>query len=367
MEVFVGHQLPVKLQTAEMEYSMEALKGTTMRHCVWILVWGLAFMSVMRADEPYALSRCEIISLPDNRASFSINGEQKVDWHFGDQYPRPFFYPFNGPSGSTLTRMGHPGAPDHDHHRSVWFAHHNVNGVDFWSDNTDGRVRQKQWLSYRDGDNEAVMASLAGWYDGEGRELLEQEIVAAVMPLDNNEYGLEIQITLRPPANAETVELGRTNFGFLAVRMAKTVSEFFGDGRLTSSEGKLGEPEIFGKQARWMDYSGPVPVGTGELRQAVVEGITYFDHPDNPRYPTHWHVREDGWMGASFCMQEGHTISKAKPLVLRYLLHAHAGPYDHQHASAVHIAFTMRPGFYVEKSSRNNHQYEVARGSFPAK
>ena len=37
------------------------------------------------------------------------------------------------PSGATLTRIGHPGAENHDHHRSVWFAHHKVNGLDFWS------------------------------------------------------------------------------------------------------------------------------------------------------------------------------------------------------------------------------------------
>ena len=30
--------------------------------------------------------------------------------------------------------MGHPGAPDHDHHRSVWFAHFKVLGIDFWGD-----------------------------------------------------------------------------------------------------------------------------------------------------------------------------------------------------------------------------------------
>jgi hypothetical protein len=343
-------------------------KGISMRPQLLVLLLTFAANpgSGLRSAEPFRLDRCEVIPLPEHQASFRIAGEEELRWHFGPQYPRPFFYPFNGPAGSTLTRMGHPGAENHDHHRSVWFAHNDVNGVDFWSDNTQGKVRQKRWLSYRDGDDEAVMASLSGWYDGEGRELMEQEIIAALRPLKRNEHALEIQITMRPPEKAETVELGKTNFGFLAVRVAKTLSIHFGGGELTNSEGQVGEPEIFGKQARWMDYSGPVATGSGRERRRVVEGITYIDHPSNPRYPTYWHVREDGWMGASFCMQQGYTITKDEPLVLRYLLHAHSGPYDHQRAKAVHHAFASRQGFDVAKSTKKHLQFEVVRRGSPA-
>ncbi|MCH7919421.1 MAG: PmoA family protein [Planctomycetes bacterium] len=76
---------------------------------------------------------------------------------------------------------------------------------------------------------------------------------------------------------------------------------------------------------RWMDYSGPIAVGEGPDRKSTVEGVTYFDHLSNPRFPSYWHVREDGWMGASFGMHEPFTIHRDKPLVLRYLLYAHAG------------------------------------------
>jgi hypothetical protein len=313
------------------------------------------------ASEPLGISRCEVIPLTDHQTLFTINGEEKVRWHSGERYPRPFFYPFNGPSGTSLTRMGHPGAPDHDHHRSIWFAHQNVNGVDFWTDNTTARIRQKQWLSYHDGADESIMASLLGWYDGEGRELMEQELVAAVVPQAAGQFALELQLTMRSPDSDQTVTLEKTNFGFLAVRVAKTLSAHFGGGILTSSQGETGEADIFGNPARWMDYSGPVAVGTGEARRRVIEGITYFDHPHNPRYPTHWHVRDDGWMGASFCMLEGHSITSARPLVLRYLLYAHAGPYEHQRAETVHRAFAARAGFIVTRSDAPHHQFDVRR------
>jgi hypothetical protein len=317
--------------------------------------------TTLPAEDSFTLDRCELVPLPGHQLSFHVDGVEKTRWHFGREYPRPFFYPFRGPSGASLTRMGHPGAQNHDHHRSVWFAHHNVGGVNFWSDNTEGRVRQKHWYRYQDGHDEAIMASVTGWYDGQGRELMEQDIVAALMPLADGEHALEIQITLRPSPGFESIELGKTNFGFLAVRVAKTVSVYFGSGRLTNSEGQQGEKEIFGKPARWMDYSGSVAVGQGPGRRAVTEGITYFDHPTNPRYPTHWHVRADGWMGASFCMQEGWTLPAGTPLTLRYLLHAHRDAYDHAKAQSVHAAFAARPGLCVRKAHEPHRQYEVER------
>ena len=114
----------------------------------------------------YQVPRCQIIPLPDHQALFQIDGAERLRWHFGPSYPRPFFFPFVGPSGSSLTRMGHPGAANHDHHRSVWFAHNSVTGVDFWSDRTEARIRQKHWICYIDGEDEAIMATLLGWYDG---------------------------------------------------------------------------------------------------------------------------------------------------------------------------------------------------------
>ena len=328
------------------------------------------------ADEPFALNRCEIIPLAEQQVSLKFDGVEKTRWRFGINYPRPFFYPFRGPSGASLTRMGHPGAPNHDHHRSIWFAHHNVDGVDFWSDRTDARIRQKFWYSYGDGNDEGVMAVRLGWFDGKGKELMDQDVVAALLPLTlpsplrregrvrgGGEHALELQITMRPGKNSKSVMLGKTSFGFLAVRVAKTLSVHFGGGKLTSSEGRKGEKAIFGKQARWMDYSGSVAVGQGRGRKGMIEGITYFDHPANPRYPTHWHVRSDGWMGASFCMRDGFQIKANAPLTLRYLLHAHRGGYDAAKAKSMHERFAKRPGFAIRRATQPHVQYEVQRAA----
>ena len=272
--------------------------------------------------------------------------------------------------------MGHPGAPDHDHHRSIWFAHEKVLGINFWGDNTPARIRQKQWLAYQDGDDEAIMAVLLGWYDGhDPKELLTQELIAALRPHGEGETLIELVSTFTP--TAESLELGRTNFGFLALRVAKSISKFFGGGELRNSEGAVGEREIFGKPARWMDYSGPVRVpATADRRRSglrvqeaeqatVIAGITYFDHADNPGYPAHWHVREDGWMGASFNLARRYVIRRDKPLVLRYQLHAHTGTVDLQTTNEIAAEFNERSTFQLKRHSGPHVQYQVTRPELP--
>ena len=225
--------------------------------------------------------------------------------------------------------------------------------MNFWSDNTTARVRQKQWLAYQDGEAEAVMAVRLGWNDGhDPKDLLEQDVFAAIIPGAERETLLEIQTVFRPVA--EQLEFGKTNFGFLAVRVAKHVSAHFGDGTLTNSAGATGEPAIFGKPATWVDYSGPAPKGGRE-------GITYFDHPSNPGHPTKWHVREDGWMGASVCLDGPVTTTKKAPLVLRYLLHVHAGPVSPDRAAEVFKEFAGRPKFEVVKATAKHQIWDVRR------
>jgi hypothetical protein len=70
-----------------------------------------------------------------------------------------------------------------------------------------------------------------------------------------------------------------------------------------------------------VDYSGPI---VGE----TWEGITWFDHPTNPRHPTHWHVRDDGWMSAAFNLREAHSLERKTPLRLRYGFHVHGRAVD---------------------------------------
>lgn len=301
----------------------------------------------------YEFPRCQATPTSDHQVSVTVDGKELTRWHYGSEYPRPFFYPIVGPSGHCLTRMGHPGAPDHEHHRSVWFAHNVVAGVNFWADTTPAVIRQQQWLCYEDTDEAARLAVELRWYDGhDPRELLTQEAIAEVRPLEDGEWLLEVQSRFTP--TSPTLTLEKTNFGVFAVRVAKNLSARFGGGQLTGADGKEGEPSLFGQPNPWMDYSGPVPGG-------ATEGITYFDHPSNVSYPSKWHVRQDGWMGASLCRDTDVVIRQEAPLVVRYLLHIHRGGADNARSEKIAADFAASPAFELVKAPVSHTRWGVRR------
>lgn len=302
--------------------------------------------------------RCECIPLEGHQVSFRHNGVEAFRWNFGDQYTRPFFHPVNGPSGSNLVRIGHPGAPNHDHHRGIWFAHTHVSGVNFWAEDGEGRIRQSEWLVYEDGPSTARMGVRLQWHDGhDAAALLTQDVITTYQPRENGEYTITIQSRLTP--TAEQLELGQTNFGLLAVRVAKSISEHFGGGTLTNSALKQGEPAIFGKASEWMDYSGPVRGENGIAN----EGLTYIEHPDNISYPSKWHVREDGWMGASICRDNAVLITRDAPLVTRYLIYVHSGKPAVTTIKNLQEELAEQPTLEVVRGTKRHTQYEIVENA----
>jgi hypothetical protein len=255
------------------------------------------------------------------RASLRIDGVERVGFEFGEGKPRPFFFPVIGASGAGLTRLGHPDPVGHEHHRSIWFGHQSVAGVNFWEEtpNTDVRIFHRCVRVYHDGPDWGGLVADLDWW-AQGRSLLRQELLAVIEPAPGGGFALDLESRFES-AGGVPVELGQTNFGFLGVRVAKTLSEQFGGGRLTNCDGLRGERALLGTTSRWVDYSGPSAPGT-------VEGICVMDHPSNPDHPTRWHVRSDGWMGPSFNRESRYGVARDHPLVLRYRLLVHSGTAD---------------------------------------
>lgn len=304
--------------------------------------------------------RCQILPLPNHQFQFLVDGDEKTRWHFDPSYPRPFFYPLICESGASLTRMGHPGAPNHDHHRSVWFAHHKVFGHDFWADGKGTLIRQKDWLAIEDGKQFSRLAVELHWLDGhDPSPLMRQILIVEFKPHDQFGWTLELQSTFVP--TAEKLELQQTNFGFLAVRMSKQIASYFGGGTLTNSALQESEKNIFGKPAKWMDYSGNQ--FSHQLGKEIAEGISYIDHPQNPGQPTHWHVREDGWMGASPGMKSSLELTQSDPTTFRYLLWIHSGTLNGQATDALYDRFSLSPQLKFSPSGKPHTHGEISRAN----
>jgi hypothetical protein len=265
---------------------------------------------------PKPVPRLQVVPMPYQQASFQRDGVEITRYHFGPGLHRPFLFPVIGPSGHSLTRMGHPRDPEsHSHHNSVWISHNDVDGISFWSDRGDGKIRCKRIVKFEDAGESSSIVTENEWISNEGKIHLLETRKTTVLLLKNSEWLLIIDMQIRPKGS--TVTLGKTPFGMIGVRMAKTIGVNDGGGRIRNSEGAINEKGILWKKARWVDYSGAV---TNEK----LEGITLFDHPDNPNFPAYFHVRNDGWMGASLTFDGPKKIRPDKPLHLRYGLYIHS-------------------------------------------
>src|SRR5688572_23843084 len=83
----------------------------------------------------------------DDRVRVEIGGHFFTEYIFKGAH-RPYLYPVLMRDGTSLTRhfpMKKQAGEDedHPHHRSLWFAHSNINGVDFWNEDMGGSPRPK--------------------------------------------------------------------------------------------------------------------------------------------------------------------------------------------------------------------------------
>ena len=254
----------------------------------------------------------QTIPLPLHQISFQREGHEVARYYFGPDLRRPFIYPIIGPAGRSLTRMGHPHDPEsHSHHNSFWIAHNSVNGISFWEDRAPGKIVHQRVDRLED---DAVLTRNS-WV-ASNQVLVAERRYARIEPLGRNQWLLTVDLELR--AGKRDVILGKTPFGLVGVRMAKTIGVNDGGGKIRNSEGGINEAGVFWKRARWVDYSGPITPN-------ATEGITLLDHPANPNHPTVFHVRNDGWMGASLTFDGARTLTPDSPLRLTYGLYVHAG------------------------------------------
>lgn len=77
---------------------------------------------------------------------------------------KPILWPLIGPTGKPFTRewpMAEAGPherQDHLHHRSLWFSHGEVNGIDFWQSKGKGRIEHIKFSKISTGKPATLVA-----------------------------------------------------------------------------------------------------------------------------------------------------------------------------------------------------------------
>jgi hypothetical protein len=226
---------------------------------------------------PKPVPALQVLPLPQQQAAVEWNGREISRYYFGAENRRTFLYPLVGPSGKSHVRMGHPRDPNgHSHHNGLWISHHDVNGVGFWNDasSSKGRIAHKRVSRYEDLDDMALIEVENTWLEEPGKKIMEETRAMRFLPSQTTgEWLLVIDLKLSPGADAkEGITFGKTPFGIIGCRMAKTIGVHDGGGRMVNSEGGVNEAGVFWKQARWVDYSGPTTNNESG-------GVTLFDHP----------------------------------------------------------------------------------------
>ncbi len=277
-----------------------------------------------------------------------IKGKPFTRFFTGPETNKPYLHPLRSATGKIVTR-GYPmeeipgESHDHPHHRGLWFAHGDVNGIDFWGNETRGpklgRIVLAKVNRVAGGKDSGLIDADFEWRDATGKVLLTE---ARQMTF----YGqskmrtIDFDITLTA---VEKVKFGDSKEGTFALRVASALEEPHSGspaepartGHIVDSEGREGEKQVWGKRADWVDFYGVVD---GEPL-----GIAMFDHPANPRHPTWWHARGYGLFAANIFglrdfendkTKDGSlTLAPGETLRFRYRVVIHPGD-----ARTAHIA-----------------------------
>lgn len=254
----------------------------------------------------------------NDRVRVEINGEFFTDYFFRmRQHPalmtdkngvtttnptkHTYYYPLIGPGGVNMTRSWpmNPDAEgeekDHPHHRSLWFAHGAVNGVDFWAETAKaGKIQHAGFSEVISGKDAGWIKSTNKWVAPDGKTVCTDERVFRVYNRSPKERLFDFEITIQAPADRDVL-FGDTKEGTMAVRVNEEMRLVHGKnkpgkGHIVLSSGVL-DAQTWGKRGEWCDYNGPI--------NGKTVGIAIFDHPSNPVHPTYWHVRDYGLFAAN--------------------------------------------------------------------
>ncbi|MEM9353861.1 MAG: PmoA family protein [Planctomycetota bacterium] len=280
-----------------------------------------------------------------SRAVVKVDGAPFAEYR-GRFRHMPIIWPIYGPTGAPMTRQWPMGEAleheekDHPHHHSLWFAHQDVNGRDFWhQQDHDLKASEIAELRAEDenyqrqtglevvcarGDEEVVIRARTEWIGGPLGKICEDERTIAFGANDQQRW---IDFTIRFEPVGGDLTFGDIKDGLFAVRVAGTMKVDAGlGGAVVNAEG-LRDDDAWGRPSTWVDYYGPVSGQT--------VGLAMLSHPENFQHPVRWHVRSYGLFTANpfgerdfpkaDIRQHALTVPVGESLTLRYRVVFHKG------------------------------------------
>lgn len=255
----------------------------------------LAYMASLSSSFSDTETHPVDIQEKDGTYIVTIDGALFTQYIHGEQ--KPFLYPVIGPTGINMTRefpmKDNVAGENRDHpwHRSVYYTHGSVNGLDFWNEKSEEQASARIELievaeaKKLAGGKAGIIATHKWTYHDETVMTDRTEIVFSA---DKSKRIIDYTVVLI--ASEGDVTLGDTKEGCMAVRMHHKFRVKDQGAQVVNSAGDTGK-DVWGKRARWITYSNQI--------EGETLGISLLDHPSNFRYPTPWHARDYGLCAAN--------------------------------------------------------------------
>jgi len=245
---------------------------------------------------------------------------------------KPYLHPLRTPSGQDLT-LERP--DDHPWHRGLWFSWKTINDVNYWEEDvkagvSEGRSLIRKVRSELNDDFSAKIVVDITYRDRKGPTIRESRTLHISPATQSRGYTItwnhsftalkDVLLDLEKPAKHGGVQWG--GYAGLSFRGAATLRQplFRASNGWSSSEDTTG----YGEKATWMDMTAY----TGE-GQTLPAGITIFDHPGNPRYPSPWYIwyaaGEHLFFTPSLLFDGPLSMKKGEKLNLNYQTFIHDG------------------------------------------
>jgi len=250
---------------------------------------------------------------------------------------RHYLHPLHGPGGGPVLTQDRP--TDHPWQHGVFTALHAVDGLDFWTEHRTpaperGTIRFER-LTDLTGDDAAVSwRSQAAWLGPDGQRRLTETLAFTVRRGTAERYAVDLLWTLRAHRD---LTIGRYDYGGLAVRPITHP-----DREHLNANGQTGA-DTSEARAAWCDVTAPFDgsrAWTAEDKLAGAwYGVTVFDHPQNPTYPTPWRVDGHGLINPSPSLAGDWSITDGDEVSFVYRLLVHAGKPDPDLLDHLHEEF----------------------------
>ena len=260
----------------------------------------------------------------DDRVVITAGGKPLATYVFRDpKTTRPYFAHVHVPGGQQVSRNHPPRAGDaQDHatfHPGIWLAFGDISGHDYWR--LKAKVLHAEFVVAPSATQDQRGRAGTGSFTVKNRymstdgnsivceEICRYQVLAGPAGARPSGYLLLWDSTF---SSEQEFYFGDQEEMGLGVRVATPLPVVNG-GRILDSAGRVNGKEVWGKQAKWCDYSGEI--------DGTPLGMTLMPHPKNFR-KSWFHARDYGFRGRQPFWREGVHGWQGKPRGSRAERHA---------------------------------------------